>query len=343
MNAPSIEPMRQSGSSAVHDQALAAKWREVLSSTKSLWDRIEIHDRAFVLRLDDGSLFHLSSFAERDLPPLEREFPLLGRFLLKHSVYANIMARRRGREEVTFYCLRSEPHGSGFDRKIDAKMVAMGAAPLNWRRQMVVETVRKTLLGLLSRGASSFTFLDIGCGGGFDGLELKRLLVAMEEKGVPIPEHRIINVDIDDKWLELNARLAKRMLPERHQGQITRRNVSIFDYLKSAELTSDLAGTENLIISCNGFADFCEDAALNELYGGICELMRRTPGEATVVLPLALKNPVQEVISKWVGFGYNARERPEITSRLAQMFRGLQLEQHENHSQLTFIIRKPAS
>ncbi len=49
----------------------------------------------------------------------------------------------------------------------------------------------------LEAGAANFALLDVGSGGGFDGLDLIRALRALASKGLPVPEYRIVNVDID--------------------------------------------------------------------------------------------------------------------------------------------------
>jgi SAM-dependent methyltransferase len=327
--------------SRVHEpRKVTAEWDSVCVNSKSVWDRLDTQDMAFGLRLEDGTFFHLTSFAENDLPPVPGEVSALGRFLVRHSVFANILARRRGREEVTFYCLLGRPHGTGWDRMLDQMFLPLGAAPLNWRRKIVVETVRATARHWLDRGVRNFAFLDIGCGGGFDGLDLKRILLALSNKGVSIPDHRIINVDVDEKWLGVNERLAQVLLPETHRRQLVRRHVSIFDYLKSDAVAGDLAGMDNLIVSCNGFADFYDDAALNELYAGIRGIAQRMPEESVLVLPIAMRNPIQGILSEMVGFGYTARKKSEISRRVSEMFHGFTIDRCEKHSQITFLVRK---
>ena len=319
----------------------AAAWKAICSSSPSMWERLCLEGRTFAIRNGDGSMIPLSSFADEDLPPLPDGIRSFGRFLARNSVFANIAARRPGREEVTFYCLLGKAHGRGFSRLLDAFLHRVGSTPMNWRRQMVVSSIRAALFDVLrSRASQPFSFIDIGCGAGFDGLDITRILLEAQRRGFPIPMHRIINIDIDTDWLSLNERLSSALFSGADQDVILRRNISIFDYLRGGTVERDIAGVSNLIVSCNGFADFCDDASLDSLYGGISRIAAMIPGEATVILPIATRNRSQAFFSHQVGFRYLAREKEYILAKVAHHFPGMEISPTFAHSQVCCVISK---
>jgi SAM-dependent methyltransferase len=305
----------------------------------TVWDYLAIKDRSFYYVYGNQSLF-LSSFQTKDLPEPPYQLTPLGKVLTKMSHFANIMSRRPGTEEVTFYALLNEPQSGLLGRKIDEKMLNIGVPPLVWRREQIKRAIREKVEAYI-KANESFLFLDIGSGGGFDSLEIERLMHRMSELTQNTQwsnSYASINVDIDTKWLENNQKLAEEMFGENHN--IVRENISAFDFLSDKSYRSTLKKYDNLIISCNGFAEFLSDAELQKLYLGIRELTDSFEGNATVILPFANKNEKQEAVGKKIGFQFRAKDKQEMTEMINDLFAGYQVSNTEKHSHIVMFIEK---
>jgi len=324
------------------DERFFNDYWEKISKEKSVWDRLEIENMTFIYRGDDGERIELSSFDRHSLPDTPANISLIGKLFAKMSAFANIMASRPGTEEVTFYSLKHIPHGRGVAKFLDRKFLSIGAPPFNWRREMVVEFINTSIRKHVVSG-EKFGFMDIGSGGGFDGLEIIRLLRGVEnivEYDELSTAFKIINIDIDKFWMDKNIELTK--LSELTQNTL-RRNISVFDYFESRSYESDLGGFENLVISCNGFAEFFEDRLLSKLFSGISEMTDHFTGTVDVVIPFAVKNVIQEKLSNLVGFNYIARTISEIQKMVSDAFPGFEIRTAEKQSQIVFFLTRGAN
>ncbi|WP_439444151.1 hypothetical protein ACSMFR_05850 [Listeria aquatica] len=117
---------------------------EIVDQEPTVWDSIEIKNNSFYYKANQEEIF-LSSFKNKDLPPSPYPLTFLGKVLTKLSPLANIMSRRPGTEEVTFYVLVNSPQSSLFGKKMDKKMLEIAAPPLVWRRQQVREGIKKKI------------------------------------------------------------------------------------------------------------------------------------------------------------------------------------------------------
>jgi SAM-dependent methyltransferase len=308
------------------------KWNAVCSGDSSFWERLKIRDGAIRLTMPDGQELLLAPIGPNDLPPLAETAAPLGRWVARHSLFARILSSRVGKEEVTFYALLNEAHGAGFDRKLDRWLLNIGHAPLCYRRKKVVEFIRRSLLDLVRREQSYLAFMDIGCGGGFDGLDVNRICSAL-----PGVRCRIVNIDIDEKWLGNNELIAKVI----GVSQIMRRRASIFDYLRDETYRKDLEGVSHLVISCNGFADFFPDQAIKELLEGIRQICLHVPGSVRFVFAAALKrNRLQTSLSNLIGFSYTGRTPEAIEGLLRSTLGEYRLSFEERHSQIICLVHK---
>ncbi|HAV64279.1 MAG TPA: hypothetical protein DCY13_18175 [Verrucomicrobiales bacterium] len=305
-----------------------------------MWDRLRKNDQRFGILDNDGRIIPLTSYAAADLPPLSKPLTAVGRFMVRNSPFARILAHRVGKEEVTFYSLLGQPEGAGIGRVLDRRFLKTGGPPLNWRRNKVVQFVRESLSESLDRGTSQITFWDIGSGAGFDSLDVARQLCRLESLGHSLPSYRLINVDVDKVWLRHNEELACALLPKNAQARFRRRNASIFDYLDSARFRDDLSQTEDLIITCNGFADFFALDELRRLLAGIQQATLLASGHVRMVFPMALKNPWQQMLSALVGFDYRARSRRVFEDLLAECIAGMAVSAEVRHSQVVFVLRR---
>ena len=311
---------------------LEKQWNRICSGDPSVWERLQIRDQAVYLKTEGGKDLRLAPIGPSDLPALSAAATPVGRWLARHSQFARILSSRVGKEEVTFYALLNRAHGNGFDAWLDRRLLNIGHPPLCYRRKKVVEFIRRSLLELVRAERAEVAFLDIGCGGGFDGLDVHRLCSAL-----PGVRCRIINVDIDEQWLAINRIIAKEVGAE----AIQRHNTSIFDYLRDQTYRKDLEGVSDLIVSCNGFADFFQDRALRELLDGLRQLLLQVPGRVRFVFAAALeRNRVQTFLSNLVGFSYRGRASASIRELLGSTLSGFDLRFEEDHSQIICLVSR---
>ena len=187
----------------------------------------------------------------------------------------------------------------------------------------------------------AFGFLDIGSGGGFDSLEISRLLSKLPEKDSIFTRISIVNVDIDTFWLQQNENLSNLL----YEGKpsIVRRNMSIFDYINRQLYLDDFMDRPNLLISCNGFAEFFEDEPLGQLFKAIARMTKDFKGHVYLILPFAVKNYVQESMARVVGFNYRARDIATITRMIQENFPDFTLETNSQFSQLILMLHRKAA
>lgn len=307
------------------------RWNQACAQGESYWERLALRDGEIHLRMEPGQELRLASLAPEALPPLAPGMSRVGGWIARHSLFARILSTRTGREEVPSYALWNQASGAGLDAAIDRALLNVGHAPICFRRLKVVEHIRRALLAGLRRQDARIAFLDIGSGGGFDGLDVLRICAAV---GATC---NVINVDIDADWLDRNERIATA---EGVTG-ITRRPNSIFDYLSARTYAVDLQGTSELIVSCNGFADFLDDEAVYALLGGIRDVMASVPGDASLVFAAALaKNRLQTFLGRLVGFNYIGRESNAVRQMVTTAFDGCECLFEEGHSQLICTVRK---
>lgn len=156
-------------------------WLEVTSHNK-IWERIKIRGEGFYFQKNNSELIKLSSFSRDDLPPAQSKLTLLGKFITRFSTFANIMYRRPGTEEVTFYSLANQANGRFIKKLLDKICIKIAAPPLSWRREQVAKFIAESILAVILKGDGDFALLDIGCGGGFDGLEVHRIMHELKKK-----------------------------------------------------------------------------------------------------------------------------------------------------------------
>ncbi len=180
-----------------------------VTSHNKIWERIKIKGEAFYFQKNSNELIKLSSFSKDDLPPAQRKLTLLGKLITRVSTFANIMYRRPGTEEVTFYALANQANGRVIKKLMDQICIKIAGPPLCWRREQVVKFIAQSMLAIMQKSNGNFALLDIGCGGGFDGIEVHRIMHEIKEKiknqsGFTLPRFRVINNDIDHHWLNNN-------------------------------------------------------------------------------------------------------------------------------------------
>ncbi|WP_242967877.1 class I SAM-dependent methyltransferase [Tepidibacter mesophilus] len=302
------------------------RWDEV-NNQKKVWDNIAIDDNKFYYQFEREKIF-LSSFKDKDLPESQYKLTALGNMITKLSSCANIMSKRPGTEEVTFYCHLNKSHGSGLNKIVDKKMLEKIAPPINWRRDIVIEFVNKVLHDYVFNIKEDFAVIDIGCGGGFDSLEIERIM-----KGIDSDLHyKIVNVDIDREWLKNNENLASKMFGK--ESKISRYNVSIFDYFDEYIYKNDFEGFDNLIVLCNGFAEFFDDSNLTRLYKCIYKITKEFKGKVDIVLPFSVKNKKQEKIGEKIGFKYRTKSKDYMLNLVKDIFEGFEVDFEEKYSQI---------
>jgi SAM-dependent methyltransferase len=318
--------------------SLEKAWNQT-QQEPTVWDHLAIKDQSFYYDYNNKSIV-LSSFKTKDLPEPPYPLTLLGKILTKLSHFANIMSRRPGTEEVTFYALLNSPQNGPFGRKIDEKMLNIGVPPLVWRREQIKKVIKEKVESYI-KGNQSFLFLDIGSGAGFDSLEIERLMHRMSEltnQTQGADSYASLNIDIDTKWLENNQKLAEEMFGNNHN--IVRENISAFDFLSDKNYLPTLKKYDNLIISCNGFAEFLSDEELQKLYLGIRELTDSFEGNATIILPFANKNEKQEAVGKKIGFQFRAKDKQEMTEMINELFADYHISYAEKYSHIVMFIEK---
>lgn len=248
------------------------------------------------------------------------------------------MSRRPGTEEVTFYVLHNSPQPGIFGRKADQKMLEVAAPPLAWRRQQIRKRITQKVRDYTEKN-QSFFFLDIGSGAGFDSLEIERLIHRINE----LSEHSFdrdyqsLNIDIDEKWLKNNQILADKLFGLNHH--IVRENISIFDFFQKSQ-KSTLDQYDNLIISCNGFAEFLSDIELRKLYKEIFNFSQNFEGNIDIILPFANKNKEQETLGKKIGFQFKSKDKQEIVNMIEEIFTNYKVSYCEKYSHIVINIEK---
>ncbi|GAB6169346.1 hypothetical protein JCM1393_18060 [Clostridium carnis] len=321
------------------DFKILSAW-DRLSKEKTIWEYLLIDNSSFYLKNGDEKIF-LSSFKNKDLPRTPYSLTLMGKILTKLSTFANIMSKRPGTEEVTFYSILNTPQskwcGSYFDRKI----LSVVAPPITWRRIEIENLIKSIIKKYIFEYKDSFAFVDIGCGGGFDSLEIERIIFGMNnilKENILHKEYDILNIDIDSKWLNNNEKLSKSIFGDR--SKIKRCNMSIFDYLNKKSYTKEFPLQNNLIISCNGFAEFLNDEDLKKLYIGIYEMSTTFSGHVHIILPFANKNKKQEELGDKIGFKFRAKEKEYMIDLIKEIFINFKVSFTEKHSQIVILVEK---
>jgi len=319
-------------------------WREA-SSHDRIWDRVKIKGEAFYFQKNSSELIKLSSFSEDDLPAVQSELTLLGKLITRISTFANIMSRRPGTEEVTFYALKNEAHGQFIKKLIDQICVKIAGPPFCWRREQVVKFIAESIIDVIKKRNGNFAMLDIGCGGGFDGLEVQRIMHEIKEKkknqaSLRLPNFKIINNDIDRLWLNNNKMLSELLFSD--SNLTVRRNKSIFDYINKKIYLGDLRDIHHLIISCNGFAEFLQDHDLIKLLLGIKEITNSIKGDVYFTFQFCVRNPIQVSLATLIGFRYIARERNHINKLIKLYFEDYKIDAEEKYNQVAFSLRRGA-
>lgn len=318
---------------------ILAAWEKV-NLEKNIWQHLSINDSSFYFNKDDEKIF-LSSFKNKDLPKSPYSLTLIGKVLTKLSTFANIMSRRPGTEEVTFYSLLNEEHSICNCSYFDRKMLNIAAPPITWRRVEIENSIKDIIKKHIFEYKESFAFIDIGCGGGFDSLEIERLILGMNKilKEDVLPnEYDILNIDIDTKWLNNNEKLSKSLFKEK--SKIRRCNMSIFDYLNKNSYKEEFSYQDNAMISCNGFAEFLSDEDLKKLYEGIHKMACTFAGKVHIILPFANKNEKQENIGNKIGFKFRAKEKEYMIDLVKEIFNDFKISFKEKHSQIVLILEK---
>lgn len=310
---------------------------EIVKKEPTVWDAIEVKEKSFYYKIDQEKIF-LSSFKSRDLPSSPYSLTPLGKLLTKLSTLANIMSRRPGTEEVTFYVLHNTPQTGILGEKADKMMLSVAAPPLVWRRQQIRERITQKVRDYTEKN-QSFFFLDIGSGAGFDSLEIERLIHRVNELSGDSfdKDYQSLNIDIDTKWLQNNQRVAEELFGINYH--IARENISIFDFWKNSQkLTLDQY--DNLIISCNGFAEFLSDIELRKLYKEISKFSQDFDGNVDIILPFANKNKEQETLGKKIGFQFKAKDKQEIVNMVEGIFTNYKVTYCEKYSHIVMNIEK---
>jgi len=316
--------------------ALNKAWEEV-KKEPTVWDAIEVKDKSFYYKIDQETIF-LSSFKSKELPSSPYSLTPLGKLLTKLSTLANIMSRRPGTEEVTFYVLHNSPQPGILGKSVDKKMLKVAAPPLIWRRQQIRERITQKVRDYIEKN-QSFFFLDIGSGAGFDSIEIERLIHRINELSEYSfdRDYQSLNIDIDEKWLNNNQILAAKLFGLNHH--IARKNISIFDFWKKSQ-KSTLDQYDNLIISCNGFAEFLSDIELRKLYKEIFNFSQNFEGNVDIILPFANKNKEQETLGKKIGFQFKAKDKQEIVNMIEEIFTNYKVTYCEKYSHILINIEK---
>jgi hypothetical protein len=317
-------------------------WLET-TSQNNIWEKIKIEGEAFYFQKNSDELIKLASFSKDDLPPAQSKLTLLGKLLTRMSTFANIMSRRPGTEEVTFYALKKQVNGRFIEKIIDQIAVKITSPPLCWRREQVVKFIAKSIFDVIKKSHGNFALLDIGCGGGFDGLEVQRIMHGIKEKinklsGFSLSEFKIINIDIDQLWLNNNKILTELLFGD--SNLMIRREKSIFDYINEKIYLEDFSDIRHLIVSCNGFAEFFQDHDLNRLLLGIKDITTCVQGNVYFTFQFAIKNIVQEKMAKLIGFPYIARDRNQINQLINRHFDDYRIEYREKYNQVAFSLTR---
>lgn len=313
---------------------------EKINNEKSVWEYLNIEDSKIYFNKNNKKIF-LSSFNKKDLPLPDNSLKLSGKVLVNLSDFANIMFRRPGTEEVTFYSIINKPQGGCIRYYFDKLILDIVAPPISWRRHKLEYLIKDSLKKYLIEYREPFTFIDIGCGCGFDSLEIERIILGMDHiigNKIFDKNYEIFNIDIDTPWLNNNKKLSKIMFG--NKSKINRYNISIFDYLREQSNFNKFSFKNNLIISCNGFAEFLNDEDLKKLYIGIYNLACNFYGDIRIILPFANKNEKQEKLGRRIGFNFRAKEKCEIIKLIKETFINFKISYIEKFSQIVVIVEK---
>lgn len=315
---------------------LESAW-EIVDQEPTIWDFLEIKNDSFYYKMNQEKIF-LSSFKSKNLPPSPYPLTFFGKVLTKLSPLANIMSHRPGTEEVTFYVLLNSPQSGLFGKKVDKKMLEVAAPPLVWRRQQIRQGIRKKIKEY-TENEESFFFLDIGSGAGFDSIEIERLIHRINNlTGNSFSKsYESLNVDIDSTWLKNNQIVAEKLFGLNHY--ITRKNISIVDFWKDYRKLT-FQQYDNLIISCNGFAEFLSDVELRNLYKEIFMFTQSFDGNVVILLPFANKNKEQESLGNKIGFKFKAKEKQEILNMVKEIFENYKVTYCEKYSHIVMTVEK---
>ncbi|MDQ0148169.1 hypothetical protein ACFO6R_03530 [Eubacterium multiforme] len=318
---------------------ILSAWQKI-NEEKNMWQYLSIEDSAFYFNKDNKKVF-LSSFKDKDLPKSPYSLTLMGKILTKLSVFANVMSKRPGTEEVTFYSILNKPQKGIFGSNFDSKILNVVAPPITWRRREIENSIKNIIKKYIFEYKDSFAFIDIGCGGGFDSLEIERIILGMNNilgENVLHKEYDILNIDIDLKWLSNNEKLSKNIFGDK--SRIKRCNMSIFDYLNKESYIKEFENQNNLIVSCNGFAEFLSDEDLKKLYIGIHKMAATFSGRVHIILPFANKNKKQEELGDKIGFKFRAKEKNYMINLIKDIFSDFKISFREKHSQIVLIVEK---
>lgn len=311
---------------------------EILENESNVWNSIVIRNNSFYYETKYKKIF-LSSFKNKDLPSSPYTLTFLGKVLTKLSPLANIMSRRPGTEEVTFYVLNNTPQTGILGKKIDKKMLEVAAPPLVWRRKQIKRRILSKVKEYTKKN-QSFYFLDIGSGAGFDSIEIERLIHRINEltDNSFRKEYASLNIDIDSKWLKNNQIITEKLFGTDHHIEIN--NSSIFDFFSLECEKLKCSQYDNLIISCNGFAEFLSEEALRRLYKDIYEFSENFKGNVDIILPFANKNKKQESLGKKIGFNFNAKEKQDIIGMINDIFINYKVSYDEKYSHIVLNLTR---
>lgn len=318
---------------------ILSAWQKI-NEEKNMWQYLSIEDSAFYFNKDNKKVF-LSSFKDKDLPKSPYSLTLMGKILTKLSVFANVMSKRPGTEEVTFYSILNKPQKGIFGSSFDKKILDIVAPPITWRRREIENLIKNIIKKYIFEYKDSFAFIDIGCGGGFDSLEIERIILGMNNilgENILHKEYNILNIDIDLKWLSNNEKLSKSIFGDK--SRIKRCNMSIFDYLNKKAYIEEFKNQDNLIVSCNGFAEFLSDEDLKKLYIGIHKMAATFSGRVHIILPFANKNKKQEELGDKIGFKFRAKEKNYMINLIKDIFSDFKISFTEKYSQIVLIVEK---
>lgn len=318
---------------------ILSAWEKLIKQ-KSVWQHLIIEDLAFYFDSEGEKVF-LSSVKTNDLPKSPYTLTFAGKVLTKLSTFANIMSRRPGTEEVTFYSLLNKEHSSFLGKSFDRKMLNIAATPITWRRVQIEKSIKNILKKYILEYKEDFAFIDIGCGGGFDSLEIERIILGINDildEDKIFLNYEILNIDIDTKWLNNNEKLSRVVSKDR--SKINRVNKSIFDYLNEHQYEKDIKNKKNAVVSCNGFAEFLSDEDLKKLYIGIKEMVSIFSGKIHVILPFANRNLKQEKVGDKIGFKFRAKEKEYMIHLIKDIFSEYKVSFEEKHSQIVLIVEK---
>lgn len=76
---------------------------------------------------------------------------------------------------------------------------------------------------------------------------------------------------------------------------------------------STLNHYDNIIISCNGFAEFLSDVKIRKLYEEIFKFTQEFKGNVDIILPFANKNKEQEALGKKLVFNSKLKRRENLS------------------------------